>query len=160
MDYIGMIADHVTPKGNVGGWSYALTGAFSHGGGTNLPVYKEDGLYIVRRMTPLECERVQGFPPNWTNIPDTEVNGRIVKTSDSARYKALGNSLALPQWWWIICKMEKFLPEHPKLGSLFDGIGGFPLVWETKYGKGTARWASEIEPFPIAVTSYHFKEED
>lgn len=45
-----------------------------------------------------------------------------------------------------------------KLGSLFDGIGGFPLVWETTYGTGTARWASEIEEFPIAVTKKHFPE--
>lgn len=45
-----------------------------------------------------------------------------------------------------------------KLGSLFDGIGGFPLVWETTYGIGTARWASEIEEFPIAVTKKHFPE--
>lgn len=55
--------------------------------------------------------------------------------------------------------MEKYLPEHATLGSLFDGIGGFPLVWETKYGKGTALWASEIEEFAIAVTKKHFKED-
>lgn len=44
----------------------------------------------------------------------------------------------------------------PTLGSLFDGIGGFPLVWETAYGAGTAVWASEIEEFPIAVTKRWF----
>ena len=76
----------------------------------------------------------------------------------SPRYKALGNSIALPQWWWITCKMAQFLPEHATLGSLFDGIGGFPLVWETLHGKGTAVWASEIEEFPIAVTKARFPE--
>ena len=45
------------------------------------------------------------------------------------------------------------------LGSLFDGIGGFPLGFERHNGKGTARWASEIEEFPIAVTKKWFGEE-
>ena len=38
------------------------------------------------------------------------------------------------------------------LGSLFDGIGGFPFLWEQINGKGSCLWASEIEEFPIAVT--------
>lgn len=42
------------------------------------------------------------------------------------------------------------------LGSLFDGIGGFPLCWERCNGKGTALWASEIEEFPMAVTKMRF----
>ena len=113
--------------------------------------------WIVRRLTPTECERLQGFPDGWTNIPEwVDSRGKLHKAADSLRYKALGNSIALPQWWWITCKMALFLPEHATLGSLFDGIGGFPLVWETRHGKGTAVWASEIEPFPIAVTKYHF----
>lgn len=41
----------------------------------------------IRRLTPLECERLQGFPDGWTNVPGA---------SDSARYKALGNSVAIP----------------------------------------------------------------
>ena len=43
--------------------------------------------YLIRRLTPLECERLQGFPDGWTDIPEA---------SDSARYKALGNSVAIP----------------------------------------------------------------
>ena len=43
--------------------------------------------YLIRRLTPLECERLQGFPDGWTDIPGA---------SDSARYKALGNSVAIP----------------------------------------------------------------
>lgn len=54
--------------------------------------------------------------------------------------------------------MKSYMGDGAKLGSLFDGIGGFPLVWETTYGTGTARWASEIEEFPIAVTKKHFPE--
>ena len=117
--------------------------------------------WIVRRLTPLECERLQGFPDNWTLIGEwTDSKGKKHKEADTPRYKALGNSIALPQWWWLTQKMKPYLPDHAKLGSLFDGIGGFPLVWETGYGEGTARWASEIEEFPIAVTKYHFPEED
>lgn len=56
--------------------------------------------------------------------------------------------------------MKQYLPAGATLGSLFDGIGGFPLVWETTYGTGTARWASEIEEFPIAVTKRRFGSED
>jgi DNA (cytosine-5)-methyltransferase 1 len=47
--------------------------------------------------------------------------------------------------------------DHPTMASLFDGIGGFPLVYERQGCK--AVWASEIEEFPIAVTKKHFKEE-
>lgn len=51
----------------------------------------------VRRLTPLECERLQGFPDNYTNIP---------KASDSVRYKALGNSMAVPVMHWIGERIE------------------------------------------------------
>lgn len=113
--------------------------------------------WIVRRLTTTECERLQGYPDGWTDIGDwVDSKGKRHKTADSPRYKALGNSIALPQWWWLTCKMAKFLPEHATLGSLFDGIGGFPLVWETYHGKGTAIWGSEIEPFCIAVTTKRF----
>lgn len=113
--------------------------------------------WIVRRLTPTECERLQGFPDGWTDIGEwIDSKGKRHKPADSPRYKALGNSIALPQWWWLTCKMAQYLPEHATLGSLFDGIGGFPLVWETRHGKGTAVWASEIEEFPIAVTKKHF----
>lgn len=115
--------------------------------------------WIVRRLIPTECERLQGYPDGWTDIGEwVDSKGKRHKPADSPRYKALGNSIALPQWWWITCKMARYLPERATLGSLFDGIGGFPLVWETFHGKGTALWASEIEEFPIAVTKIRFPE--
>lgn len=115
--------------------------------------------WIVRRLTPTECERLQGYPDGWTDIGEwTDTKGKKHKPADSPRYKALGNSIALPQWFWIAQKMKSYMGDGAKLGSLFDGIGGFPLVWETTYGIGTARWASEIEEFPIAVTKKHFPE--
>lgn len=51
----------------------------------------------VRRLTPLECERLQGFPDGWTDIP---YRGKT-HAPDSARYKALGNSMAVPVMRWI-----------------------------------------------------------
>ena len=116
---------------------------------------------VVRRLTPMECERLQGFPDGWTDIGEwTDGKGKRHKPSDSPRYKALGNSIALPFWDWMLRRMARYLPEGATMGSLFDGIGGFPLIWERIHGKGTARWASEIEPFPIAVTKKHFPEEE
>lgn len=116
--------------------------------------------WIVRRLTPVECERLQGFPDNYTNIGDwTDSKGKKHKYADSPRYKALGNSIALPQWFWLVQKMRPYLKEKPTLGSLFDGLGGFPLVWQRAYGEGTARWASEIESFCVAVTKRRFGEE-
>lgn len=113
--------------------------------------------WIVRRLTPTECERLQGYPDGWTDIGEwTDTKGKKHKAADSPRYKALGNSIALPQWFWIVQKMKPYMGGGAKLGSLFDGIGGFPLVWETTYGAGTAAWASEIEEFPIAVTKKWF----
>ena len=118
-----------------------------------------DRRMTVRRLTPLECERLQGFPDCWTDIGDwTDSRGRARKASDSARYKALGNSIALPFWFWLLRRISAQYERPATLGSLFDGIGGFPLCWEWCNGKGTALWASEIEEFPIAVTKRRFGE--
>ena len=116
---------------------------------------------MVRRLTPLECTRLQGYPDGWVDIGDwTDEKGKKHKDADSPKYKALGNSIALPFWDWMLRRMARYLPEGATLGSLFDGIAGFPLIWERIHGRGTARWASEIEPFPIAVTKKHFPEEE
>ena len=116
---------------------------------------------VVRRLTPLECTRLQGYPDGWVDIGDwTDEKGKKHKDADSPKYKALGNSIALPFWDWMLRRMARYLPEGATLGSLFDGIAGFPLIWERIHGRGTARWASEIEPFPIAVTKKHFPEEE
>ena len=116
--------------------------------------------HIVRRLTPLECERLQGYPDGWTDIGDwTDSKGKAHKAADAPRYKALGNSIALPFWFWMLRRMSEYLPVGATMGSLFDGIGGFPLLWERIHGAGTARWASEIEEFAIAVTKIRFPEE-
>ena len=109
--------------------------------------------YIVRRLTPLECERLQGYPDGWTDIGEwVDSNGKKRQTSDAARYKALGNSIALPPWKWVLKRLCACYERDATMASLFDGIGGFPYLWEQINGKGTCLWASEIEEFPIAVT--------
>lgn len=61
-----------------------------------------EGGYVVRRLMPIECERLQGFPDGWT---DVEHRGK--PASDAARYKALGNSMAVPVMGWIGKRIEE-----------------------------------------------------
>ena len=61
--------------------------ARQHKDATDLVLQRTGRPKLIRRLTPLECERLQGFPDNWTAIPNA---------SDSSRYKALGNSVAVP----------------------------------------------------------------
>ena len=120
---------------------------------TNVVVQSCKPRYIVRRLTPLECERLQGYPDGWTDIGEwTDSNGKKRQTSDAVRYKALGNSIALPPWKWVLKRICACYERDATMASLFDGIGGFPYLWEQLNGKGTCLWASEIEEFPMAVT--------
>ena len=113
--------------------------------------------YIVRRLTPLECERLQGYPDGWTDIGEwVDSNGKKHKEADSPRYKALGNSIAIPPWKWVLKRLCACYERDATMASLFDGIGGFPYIWEQLNGKGSCLWASEIEEFPIAVTKLRF----
>lgn len=117
--------------------------------------------WIVRRLTPTECERLQGYPDGWTDLGEwVDSKGKAHKAADAPRYKALGNSIALPQWYYVLGGIADRLPDNATLGSLFDGIGGFPYVWAQLHAgrKELCVWASEIEEFPIAVTKVHFPE--
>lgn len=116
---------------------------------------------VMRRLTPMECERLQGFPDHWTDIGEwIDEKGKKHKDADSPRYKALGNSIALPFWDWMLRRMARYLPEGATLGSLFDGISGFNVCWARIHGAEHCRWSSEIEQFPIAVTKKHFGDEE
>ena len=115
--------------------------------------------WIVRRLTPTECERLQGYPDGWTDLGEwVDSKGKTHKAADRPRYKALGNSIALPQWYYVLGGIADRLPDNATLGSLFDGIGGFPYVWTQLHSgrKELCVWASEIEEFPIAVTKKWF----
>lgn len=75
-----------------------------HGGGSeNLVAMSGENpaeRRLIRRLTPLECERLQGFPDGWTDMPGA---------SDSARYKALGNSVAIPCVDFVLRGIAYFL---------------------------------------------------
>jgi DNA (cytosine-5)-methyltransferase 1 len=75
--------------------SPTLTSAMGTGGG-HIPII---GNMQVRRLTPIECERLQGFPDNYTNIPNA---------ADTNRYKALGNSMAVPVMRWIGERINRY----------------------------------------------------
>ena len=115
----------------------------------------------VRWLTPLECTRLQGFPDGWLDIGEwVDTQGKKHKDADSPKYKAAGNSIALPFWEWLDKRISAEYIGTCTLGSLFDGIGGFCLVHCRHNGQRSVRWASEIEDFPIAVTKQHFGDED
>ncbi len=141
-------------------------GMFNSGENVSTPLlarmYKDPPIITssaVRRLTPLECERLQGFPDGWTDIGEwVDTKGKRHQTTDSNRYKALGNSIALPYWRYLLKRISAQFEYVPTMASLFDGIGGFPYLWESINGKGTCLWASEIEEFPIAVTKMRIGE--
>ena len=120
------------------------------------------GTTIVRRLTPVECLRLQGLPDDWLDLGETwtDSKGKVHKEALGPKYKAIGNSMAKPFWAWLLRRISAQYERPAYLGSLFDGIGVAPLCWEESNGKGTALWASEIEEFCIAVTKKHFPEED
>ena len=196
-------------------------------GGNNTPLVTNrahEGM-TVRRLTPLECERLQGYRDGWTALPAIEdmteeeyefwkavllekaeregkarlsedgvweiwrfippenedeeghwenahkqykdktkkqmvawYNRSFCKDTDGSRYRAMGNSIALPSWRWVLKRISAMYEREATMASLFDGVGGFPLIWEQINGKGSCLWASEIELFPIAVTRYRFGE--
>lgn len=136
--------------------------------------------YIIRRLMPVECARLQGFPDGWgelapfnpadsefwENVRKTyaEINGKKYKPvknlkkwydklhNDGAEYKMWGNGIALPCAEYVM----HGIAEHgaKTLGSLFDGSGGFPLAGAMN--GIIPLWSSEIEPYPIAVTKSRF----
>ena len=109
----------------------------------------------MRRLTPLECTRLQGFPDGWVDIGEwVDSKGKKHKDADSPRYKALGNSIALPFWEWMAKRMVRYIAHNPTMASLFDGIAGFPLVFSRAGCRPV--WSSEIEEFPIAVAKIYF----
>lgn len=126
--------------------------AILRGGGTELTS-------IVRRLTPLECERLQGMPDNWSKYGINE-KGEVFELSDSARYRLQGNGIATPFWKWLLKRISAQYERDATLGSLFDGQASFPMLWEGINGPGTALWSSEIDKNAIAVAKYHFPDKE
>lgn len=110
---------------------------------------------VVRRLTPLECERLQGMPDDWSKY-GTDENGNVFELSDSARYKIQGNGICTPFWRWMMKRISAQYERQATLGSLFDGQASFPMIWEEINGEGSAVWSSEIDKNAAAVARYHF----
>lgn len=104
---------------------------------------------------------MQDFPDGWTDIGEwTDSKGKKRKSTDSARYKALGNSIALPFWFYLLRRISAEYERPATMGSLFSGIGGFDLCWMRCNGIGTVLWESEVDDFCIAVCKKHFGGEE
>ena len=153
--------------------------------------------YIVRRLMPVECGRLQGFPDGWGEIEqlppdmpektaafwrqvyetDCAIKGKKPQKSilekpdklaawhnglhtDSAEYRMWGNGMALPNALFFVQRAVARVAidtgkgaANVKLGSMFDGSGTMPLCAAMCGAQPV--WASEVEPYPIAVTKTH-----
>ena len=105
--------------------------------------FPNEKIYIGMTHLTIQGRRDCGYPDGWVDIPGA---------SDSAKYKALGNSIALPFWEHLAKRFAQY-GGVKTIGSLFDGIGGFPLVFK-RAGCETL-WTSEIDPFAEKVVKYH-----
>lgn len=162
-----------------------------------IAVQGEPPQYIVRRLMPMECGRLQGFPDGWADIEqltaempeetavfwrgvyltDCQIKGKKPQKSilekperlaawhnglhtDSAEYKMWGNGMALPNALFFVRRaVARAAMDTGKgaaavrLGSMFDGSGTMPLCAAMCGARPV--WASEVEPYPIAVTRTH-----
>ena len=106
----------------------------------------------VRRLTPRECERLQGFPDDHTLIP---WRGKPAEQCpDGPRYKALGNSMAVPCMAWIGSRIAAQESQPLRYLSVCSGIEAASMAWEP-LGWQPAAFA-EVEKFPSAVLAHHW----
>ena len=113
---------------------------------------------VVRRLTPRECERLQGMPDDWSRWGINE-KGEAYELSDSARYRLQGNGIATPFWKVLLKRISAQYERDATLGSLFSGQASFEMLWEQINGKGSALWSSEIDKHAVAVAKYHFPDD-
>lgn len=110
----------------------------------------------IRRLLPVECERLQGFPDYWTAIP---WRGKpAAECPDGPRYRALGNSWPVPAVRWIGRRIADALAggADMRFGSVCSGIEAASVAWRPLGWR--AAWFAEIEPFPSAVLAHRFPE--
>ena len=113
----------------------------------------------VRRLMPIECERLQGMPDDWSKYGVNE-KGETYELPDSARYKLNGNGIATPFWRYLMKRISAQYERTPTMGSLFDGQASFPMIWEGINGSGSAVWSSEIDKHAVSVAKYHFPDDE
>lgn len=102
---IAFMGGQGSKAGGLGIGNQSPTLKSTNSGGNTVPCVLEPNT-VVRRLTPVEAERLQGFPDGYTNIP---WNGKDA-APDSRRYKALGNSMAVPVMRWIGKRIQESQP--------------------------------------------------
>jgi site-specific DNA-cytosine methylase len=129
---------------------FAPTLQSQNNGSTAVPAVQQ--AMAVRRLTPRECERLQGFPDDWTCIP---WRGKSPQDCpDGPRYKALGNSMAVPCMAWIGKRIAAQHEGQVRYLSVCSGIEAASVAWEP-LGWEPAAFA-EVEKFPSAVLEHHW----
>lgn len=113
--------------------------------------YQPGWSFNIRQFTPIEVERMFGYPTNWTEKTSA---GKTI--ADTHRYRMLGNTITLQPWEWLMSRLSSHAPSGGVLthGSLFDGIGGFPACAKA-FGINTI-WTSEIDKWAIEVVKRNF----
>lgn len=90
----------------------------------------EDKNFLIRKLTPIECERLQGYPDDHTKFGMGE-DGKVFEISETQRYKLCGNGVSAPVATHIL---ETLIPdEHIKVLSLFSGTGGTELSLSERF---------------------------
>jgi site-specific DNA-cytosine methylase len=129
---------------------FAPTLQSQNNGSTAVPAVQQ--AMAVRRLTPRECERLQGFPDDHTLIP---WRGKSPQDCpDGPRYKALGNSMAVPCMAWIGKRIAAQHEGQVRYLSVCSGIEAASVAWEP-LGWEPAAFA-EVEKFPSAVLAHHW----
>jgi len=108
--------------------------------------YKDE----VRRLTPIECERLQGFPDHWTELHLKNIG---IEKSDSLRYHALGNAVSVPVVKWIARRIHEQLdstntvcnPENNQLKFLADSFDRWPGLRSSKTISGKLSLTQESD---------------
>ena len=109
MQEIPAVAGTLLSRNRSGGWTSSVDFAAA---GYMLPVVTECG-YAVRRLTPYECARLQGFPDDYLDVPY-----RRKPAADGPKYKALGNSMAVPVMRWIGERLRAVLTPPSSLATM------------------------------------------
>ncbi|MBO5090113.1 MAG: DNA cytosine methyltransferase [Clostridia bacterium] len=117
--------------------------------GKEYPIKLADGFYIIRKLTPIECERLQTLPDNYTKA-----------VSNAQRYKGLGNGWTAEVIIHILNGILKDVPKDEEIIvlSLYDGIGTGRYCFDKMGFTNVKYHAYEIDPYPIKVAMDNYSD--
>ena len=115
------------------------------------PIKLKDGYYLIRKLTPLECERLQTLPDGYTDVP---------KNSDTQRYKQIGNGWTAEVIIYILEQGLRDIPrDYPiEVLSLYDGIATGRYCLEKMGFTNIIYKAYEIDKYAMNVATYNYPE--